>query len=161
MNNDLLAANLWAQIYANGELVNLFGDPELPLSKFLALAQPPVEVFLGLQDTGVWFATWFEPFMDGAFVSVYCTPELRRTRQLIDAYEWMLSCGLAQYSQLMSWTRRTKLLPVMGALGYTRCGVIPKIFAGADAYFCRVTQETFDRRAFVTQVDHPVVQGYK
>lgn len=145
-NVDLLIAQLWARMDADGDLDRVFSNPGLALGDFFTLMRSPREMLYAIDGEGIWFAVWFEPFMLGTFLSAYLRPDRRRTLAAGSLFMRCLRAGVNHYGTILNLTWQEELLPVHEAMGYTFVGRIPKLFNGRDALVLAASAETMKGR---------------
>lgn len=127
---DLLLAQLWARMDADGDLANLFADPQTPLSTLLNPQPAPHELLYATDDTGIWFAVWFNRILCGAFVAAYVRPDMRASLAALLVFRRALEAGMRAYGTLLGITEHGELLDLHYALGYKLVGMVPAIFPG-------------------------------
>jgi hypothetical protein len=157
--NDLVLLRWYGYLRTSGDIDTVFGKALQAPSAFLHYFQQPQVLMLDLDDNGdVWFAAWVEPFMTGAFFSLWCRADHRKSRQLLVNTEEALDNALRFFPLLIGVTQHEKLIDEHIRLGYTHLGKIPGLVEGNDASVLYITRESFQmRQAFSLKSPHKEV----
>jgi len=142
---DLLVAQLWARMAADGDLDRVFSNPDYPLSAFLTLLAPPHETIYAMDDDGIFMIVWFERFAAGTFLSAYFRPDKRKCRDTDELFRRVLKSGVDAYSTIINLTWQAYLTPIHLAMGYELNGRIPGLFNGRDALIFSCNSASFAR----------------
>ena len=146
---DMLLAQLWAQMQQDGALEAIFNDADFPLGELIAMFRHPNSMLYKVDEAGIWFIVWVTPVLGGAFQSGYLRPDCRgrETREAnLVALRQVLERFLGIYRVLMVVTQQERLLPNLERLGYTVLGKIPHLFHGNDAWIGYMTSESLQER---------------
>jgi len=150
---DLLVAQLWAQMQRDGTLLAAFNDEDFTLGDLIDLFSAPNTMFYKVDKSGIWFVVWLSPVMGGAFLSTYLRPDYRGEIAGHDARETYHSAAreimeqaFGSYRVLLVVTQQEWLLPNIKRLGYTVLGKIPFLFYGNDAWVGYMTPESLRER---------------
>ncbi len=143
---DLLLAQLWARMDADGDLDLVFGSPTFGLSDLMVAMRAPRELLYAADDDGIWFAAWYEPFMQGAHMGFYARPDKRSNIAAGSLFLRCLRAGVTAYKTIIGVTRRMELLEVLQAVGYRLVGHVPELYHGHDAFLAICNTETLERR---------------
>lgn len=138
--SDLLVAGLWSRMRTDGDLDLCFSQPDFPLSSMLRLCAAPHECFYALDDSGVWFVIWLEPFATGTFLTCYVRPDHRGSIDAATCFARVLDHAVATYSTVLNITWQQRLLPIHYAMGYKLVGMIPKLLHGRDAFLLATSE---------------------
>lgn len=142
-DTDLLIAQLWARMDADGDLDRVFSNPQYPLSALFRALAPPQETIYAVDDAGIFLIVWFERFSAGTFLSAYFRPDWRKRPETDELFRRILKGGVDAYETIINLTWQEYLLPVHLAMGYVLCGRIPALFNGRDALIFSCNKESF------------------
>lgn len=154
-NEDMLLAQLWAQMQQEGSLQGTFNDPDFSIGDLIELFSKPNSMFYKVDETGIWFVVWLSPVMGGAFLSTYLRADHRGQALGHDVREAnhtaareIMEQAFKAYKVLLVVTQQEWLLPNIERLGYTVLGKIPFLFHGNDAWVGYMTPESLRERMY-------------
>jgi GNAT superfamily N-acetyltransferase len=138
---DLLLAQWWARLNADGEMDRVFVEGH-PLSAMFATLGPPRETFYAFDSQGVWLLAWFEPMLRGALFAGYVRPDRRRTELAKALAREALLYGTATFGVVMGLTAHANVIRFCRAVGFVESGRVPGLFGPADATLIYCTTDT-------------------
>lgn len=116
------------------------------LSNFLLYFRPKVTLAYASDNNGIWFASWVEPFMAGAFFGLWIRQDKRHIpsayRLLSEAYDEAFKV----FTVLIGISCQEHLRDIHRKMGYSHLGTVPAIWDGnpADVYF--MTREMWEAK---------------
>jgi hypothetical protein len=150
-DRDALLANWYKHLIDTDEFYMLFTENHKPLSKFIALFQPPTVLAYTADDNGIWATMWFDSY-DGyggksATVSAWTREDYRGTFKARETGGFCYALAFHIWDVLVSITKHEKLLRNLREIGYNIVGSIPGLINGEDAWILYMTKETFKNSA--------------
>lgn len=130
---DCLIAQWWAVMKRDGDLERLFAN-QTPISRLYELSRKPSELLIGVDEGGIWFGCWLEPFFDGASFSAWCRKDRRGTKAELRVFLEAANLGFGAYPLLIGITKQPQLLKLHTRLGYRLRGQIPALWGGEEAF---------------------------
>lgn len=147
VEHDLMLLGWWGSVTDSGEIHTMLHPITHPLSAFLLYFQLPRALFFKQEERNIWFALWAEPFLDGAAIGLWVSPEKRRTRAALRSFLELIDVLVREYNTLLAVSRRKDFTEMLGeAAGFEHVGRIDGVFGGDDVNIVQLTKEAWDRR---------------
>lgn len=137
IHSDLLLLD-WYQTMAQAsdgfttDLERAFSVTMAPLAAFLTELRRCFLVYEA-DDSGIWFAAWFDPAMTGAYHHAWIRADRRASKGALAAMIESLYLGLQKWPVLISVTKQPSVVSAIRGLGFTTLGDIPWLFDGETA----------------------------
>lgn len=140
--HDLLILRWWTDSFNSGELELFTTDTAQTPYGFLKMFEEPNILAFETDDSQIIMAAWVEPFMNGAFYSLWIHPDHRRPVEpalafINETYE----AAFRVYPVLVGITKQQRLLDSHAKLGYNYVGHIPHVFGEEGAHILYLTEE--------------------
>jgi hypothetical protein len=143
---DISLAQLFMTMCENGDMARCFPEYLARLGSFLQLFQTTNYLIYAKENLDIWYAFWHEPCFNGraAWVSYWCAPHKRATRDNLDATWSSYTYLLAVYPHLFGITKQEGLLDEHTKLGYTIVSKYSKLFdENNDAWLVHLDEPAF------------------
>lgn len=146
-DTDVILANWWVRLRADGDLARMFIKRSQSLSAFYNMMGAPTVLCYKLNDAiGVWAAAWFTPCLSGSFLGMYLAPGYRASLEGFKAVLEAHHFGFQHNDSLLAVTKQPKILDESRKIGYDVLGQVPHLWDGEDAWLLMLTRETWWRQ---------------
>lgn len=147
LEEDVLIANWWVELYETGDLGRLLPPISQPLGQFFKLFRYPTALMYCPDGARIWNAAWasvtnISPHV--AYFSAWTAREKRGSRDQFRAMDAIYQEIFKHDITLISVTTQRELLALQEKLGYTIHNKIPKVFGGADGWVTYLTAENYE-----------------
>ncbi len=143
IETDLLLLSWWHTMATCDDLERGFSVELAPCGAFLASMRQCDLVYVA-DDTGIWFAAWFEPKMCGAFYGLWIRSDKRHNHISQQLVLDSMSYGLERYRVLVLATLHQRVVDQGVRFGFTFMGTIPHLFDGEPTHVAWLDEEHFE-----------------
>lgn len=143
---DMILLHWWMDMHESGELQTMMPLHGQPLGAFVSQFRHGNILVYSAHPDKLWFAFWFEPCFNGraAWVSNWCAPDKRGSRDQYDATWAMHTYLFAAYPVLLAMSKQPRVIDELAKLGYNNIATLPKLFdVENDATIATATHASF------------------
>ena len=142
IDSDLLVLSWWHHMATSGDLERAFSATLAPCGAFMAEMRRCTLTYEA-DDTGIWFAAWYEPALSGGFYGLWIRNGKRASADALRAVIESLHFGLERWPVLIFATMHAPVVAQAEQLGFTRLGDIPHLFDGEASTIAWLDAEHF------------------
>jgi hypothetical protein len=140
---DILIARWWVRMYDDGDIDRLFTKDAQTLASLLRIIAPPKVMLYAADESGIWFAMWFEQMFSSLVAGMWTRADRRRSRETLDAILAAYDLAFTASASVLGITKQPELLRGHRKLGYRILGAVPHMWDGDDAWIVVLTRGTF------------------
>lgn len=146
MQFDAILLQWYTDVVTSGAIKDLFNFRSRTLSGFYAALQPPIRLFVQLDERGMWFAAIVTPIFAGAELDIWVREDKRKSKAWFESMFEALELCFTNYGTVIGLSTYENVA-TLERLGYTILGKIPNLWDGdRDLWVMYVTRESFEAR---------------
>jgi len=142
-DEDLLVLKWWGLLTETGDLGRAFVRAIWPLSEFMVNMGGNTILTYEADEQGIWFATWYDPIMSGAFCGLWVRED-KRNMEAVKAGHLSMRIAFETFPVLITATRSESVRKTAQRQGFKDLGVVPHLFDLEDAFVLYATKKSFE-----------------
>lgn len=146
LNNNahaMLLQQMWATMEQAGDIEAGFMSDSHIVTRFFEIFRPPTQGFFEMDDKGIYFATWFSPFLSSMWQGLWIREDKRRSPTVFKSAFELLNEVFREVPVIIGITKRAELLESLKELGYDISMAIPEIYEGKTGWLVQLHRSRF------------------
>ena len=143
-DHNLLVQQLWIDLNKNGDLKKMFFEKEQNSSyDFMTLLAAPRWSFFDVDDRGIWMLVWFSPWLNSAWMGLWCREDMRFKMSLSKNLFTVMSEAFKFFPVIMGVTKQPDLLEIHKKLGYNISQIVPELYGDSPGWIVSLHKSHF------------------
>jgi hypothetical protein len=135
----------------DGTFDDVFDERFKSITLFTQLFSPPQQLLFDVDEEGVWFAVWVEPFLGGLWHSYWVRPDKQRSKAALINFIEVLRTLFEVTNVVVSATKHQHLLDILRKLGYNVGLLVPDLFNKGNGWMIHLHKSQFK---YLREVPH-------
>ena len=142
-DHTMLMIGMWGRMSQDGDIDTGFMSETHIITRFFQIFAPPTQTFIDMDDEGIFFAAWFQPFLSGFWQGLWVRSDKRKSPKVFKNWIDVLNQVFEHTNIILGITKRHELLEPHSKLGYDISMVIPDIYEGSSGWIVQLNKHRF------------------